>query len=306
MRTKAEASPKLTAVLLPTVTPMPEDQGQSNGGQPSKANSTGPSDLKRGVTERICFTENGERVCYDADHPKASKEYRMKVSGGLPSESSTAPEAQKQCVTIGNITHCSNSTDFSIPASERPFLSHSINTDHACAVRERDQRVVCTGNNDYGQATSPDATFQNVIVVDDWTCGHTSQGPVLCWGNTGSNPKANPPQDSFKRAYFGFHSEQSCGIRQDDTIACWGSYSPELPPEPPPGTFKDLALGTSHHCALRTDNTLACWGDDTHGQSTPPTGTFQSVTTFGDYSCARRTGTAKRQCWGDYPFNSNR
>ena len=283
-----------------------KDKDPSGVDRPSDMSPTHVSNPQGEVTETICFTENGERVCYDADHPKASKEYRMKISGGKLPETSTPPEAESECVSVKSFSHCSNLTDFSIPPSEGPFLATSMNSDHACAVREKDNIVICAGNNNYGQSTPPDDTFQSTIVIDDWTCGHTTRGSILCWGNTESNPMANPPTDTFKRSYLGFHSKQSCGIRQDDTIVCWGNFSPELPPEPPTGTFKELALGVSHHCALRIDNTLTCWGDNSHGQSMPPTGKFQNVSTFGDYSCALSQGTAKRQCWGDYPFKSNK
>jgi alpha-tubulin suppressor-like RCC1 family protein len=53
---------------------------------------------------------------------------------------------------------------------------------HTCGVTV-DGRVVCWGENQFGQTIEPSGPFQQVAAGGLHTCGLRSNGTVTCWGN---------------------------------------------------------------------------------------------------------------------------
>ena len=164
---------------------------------------------------------------------------------------------------------------------------------HTCALRI-DNTIACWGNNDHGQATSPQGSF-NAISAGTWhTCALRTDNTIACWGNNGYGQTASP-QGSFSAISAGpFHS---CGLRTDNTIACWGNndYRRSTSPQ---GSFSAISAGRWHTCALRTDNTVTCWGNNDHGQATSPQGSFNAISAGLYHSCGLRTDNTIA-CWGN-------
>ena len=52
---------------------------------------------------------------------------------------------------------------------------------HSCGVRT-DGTITCWGDNEFGQAASPDGTFTMVDAGEHHSCGIRPDGTITCWG----------------------------------------------------------------------------------------------------------------------------
>ncbi len=168
----------------------------------------------------------------------------------------------------------------------------TVGDHHSCGL-ETDGRVVCWGNNDFGQASPPDVLFTSVEAGTFHTCGIDTGGRVRCWGDDYYG-ETTPPSGTFTAVTAGFG--HSCALRADGSAVCWGgNYQGES--SPPAGSFVDIAAGTEYTCGVLSDGSIDCWGDDSFGQSSPPGGKFTTVSSGHTHSCALRTDNAV-VCWG--------
>ncbi len=150
----------------------------------------------------------------------------------------------------------------------------------------------------------------SVSAGSEHTCGINSYGRVLCWGEDTYGQISVPSSVFQKISVGGFHT---CGIKQDNTIECWGAgkdsigISPHYGQATPPQNtlFTDVTAGYLHTCGIVKDsNTVLCWGDDTHGQVTPSVQTtFTSVSAGKYHTCGIRADNANVECWGSNAYN---
>jgi hypothetical protein len=164
---------------------------------------------------------------------------------------------------------------------------------HTCVVDSTDA-VVCWGDDDEGQSSSPAGIFSSISANGYHTCGIDSIGSVVCWGYDHFG-QSSPPVGTFSSIDAGFY--HTCGIDSSDAVACWGdnSYGQSSPPA---GTFYSIAAGNDHTCGIDSSDSVVCWGDDAYGQSSPPVGTFSSVAAGYDHTCGIDSSGAVA-CWGD-------
>ena len=175
------------------------------------------------------------------------------------------------------------------------FEQVSAGVAYSCGVKSNG-RVVCWGNNEYGQATPPIGDFQQVSSGSVHTCGVKTDGKVVCWGGKGGDTKdlTSAPTGSFKQiSSGGFHT---CGVKTNGSVVCWG-HNQTGQADAPSGTFQQVSAGTLHTCGVTTDGKVVCWGDNEARQATAPMGKFKRVSSGLWHSCGLRTdGTAT--CWG--------
>lgn len=179
----------------------------------------------------------------------------------------------------------------------------SAGTGFTCALR-RSGRVLCWGNNDYGQrglrfvgpgtSSGPDAEvsgLNDAVAIEsgaEFSCARRVGGAVVCWGRNQS---------------------RQCGRSGPDVLTA--------PAEVSLVGVVEVAAGFAHACVrVRTGNVL-CWGSNSSGQlgvNPAVTGPSRStpgvldglsgvvaVRGAGEYSCARMTGGSIR-CWGRNNF----
>ena len=147
------------------------------------------------------------------------------------------------------------------------FKQVSAGTVHACGVAYTDGRVLCWGENTYGQSTPPQGAFSQVSVGSGYTCGLRTTGTLACWGDT-SDGATTTPLGGYTQVSAG--QDHACAIRASDRgVVCWGrDNSGSL--TMPAGAYTKVSAGNSSTCAVRADSTLVCAGNNTSGQSSPP------------------------------------
>jgi alpha-tubulin suppressor-like RCC1 family protein len=167
---------------------------------------------------------------------------------------------------------------------------------HTCAVN-LDHEAYCWGSNaasELGIAPSDSMSlvpepvvgghaFTEIHVGLSSTCGLTTEGQALCWGeNWGSTPE--PVPTSLRFASMSLRSRTACALTAEGEAYCWGSNragafgNGERDPAfdtyhaVPEATATDLrfsmiATGGSHTCAIdRETEAVYCWGADASGQ----------------------------------------
>ena len=169
----------------------------------------------------------------------------------------------------------------------------TVGDHHSCGL-ETDGRVVCWGNNDFGQASPPNLLFAVLEAGNFHSCGVDTGGAVRCWGDN-YDGESSPPSGTFTAVTAGFG--HSCALQPGGAVTCWGgNYEGES--SPPAGSFTHIAAGSYYTCGVLSDGKITCWGVDNLGQSSPPEGRFTSVSSGDSHSCALRTDNAV-VCWGN-------
>src|SRR3989339_594405 len=139
--------------------------------------------------------------------------------------------------------------DPTLTADTSEYLSVSAGIYHSCGIRANDSRVLCWGNNNYGQLgngtiggqkTTPTLTvdtsaYKSVSAGNSYTCGiRANDSRVLCWGSEESgrlgnnrsgfgsvpNPILTMDDSKYLQVSTGYY--HTCGIREDGRVLCWG------------------------------------------------------------------------------------
>ncbi|MGQ0813465.1 MAG: RCC1 domain-containing protein [Gemmatimonadota bacterium] len=234
---------------------------------------------------------------------------------------------------LGNGTEISSVTPVRVSTGVR-FAMISAGWSHTCAVSLAGA-AFCWGDNSAGQlglpATVTRAGVPVAVPVSDafhdvaagfvHTCGATTAGASLCWGQNAQGQLAVPPATNLQQISAGeFHS---CARRNDGTLVCWGwNVNGQLGTNAPLGaivatptqTFFDhryssVAAGVRHSCAVGTDTRAYCWGRNATGENGQDPGIqlavpvavggqqgFTAVTAGHIHSCGLVGGRA--YCWG--------
>lgn len=132
------------------------------------------------------------------------------------------------------------------PEADR-IVEISAGEQHACA-RDRQGKVFCWGNNEYGQLTpapgaaktwpTPLAIPLPLPAVDlraggRHTCSRTTNGAVWCWGDNSQNQLGSPVASPSGPVRVNFAGDPK---------------------------IKELAVGEMHSCVRREDDGVHCWG----------------------------------------------
>ena len=96
----------------------------------------------------------------------------------------------------------------------------AVGNGHACLLGT-DGRIVCNGENDFGQLEVPESIspFVKVAAGDHHTCALAEDGQVTCWG-ANEWGQSDAPSDLFIDVEAG--SAWSLGVLADGDALCWG------------------------------------------------------------------------------------
>ena len=177
---------------------------------------------------------------------------------------------------------------------------------HACAI-DLNKKVVCWGENTYGQTTVPAdlGSVSQVTVGGYFSCALKVDGTVKCWGGY-SRWKQDYLQDISEIQVPAINERvtaissgfwNSCAIGLSGALYCWGGNQYGESPVGVSG-IKQVDVGFLSTCAVTTLETVRCWGNNDSGQTNVPSnlGSVKQVST-GVFSCAVTTSGEVR-CWG--------
>ena len=159
-----------------------------------------------------------------------------------------------------------------------------------------DGAIDCWGENDFGQASPPDGSFDEIAAGRDHACA-LSEGALICWGNhfpDGAETIQEIPPLSAIQAGFGF----TCGLTPNDDMACWHNFDGKLTITH--GPFVDIGIGLHHACAIRVDGSVFCSADDERlykGLSRLPPTKFVQISGGWHHACGI-TEASDIECWG--------
>ena len=185
-------------------------------------------------------------------------------------------------------------------------LSHEVITAgsaHTCVVRA-DHRVVCWGDNNYGQTNVP-ASVQGetvqIAVGSYYTCALRADRRVVCWGNNSHGQTSVPDSVQGEAVQIATaNSSHACALRADHRVVCWGHGRSTIVPDSVQGEAVQIDSGYWHNCALQADHTVVCWGYNNRGELNVPDSiqgeTVQIAAGYG-YTCALRADR-RVVCWG--------
>lgn len=223
----------------------------------------------------------------------------------------------------------------------------SAGTQHACAL-DAGGAAFCWGQNVRGAlgngTTSANPSLAPVAVTGgnrftalapggDHTCGLSTGGAILCWGNGASGQIGNnatpaaqttPATVSGGQQWTALTSgfEHTCALAADGSPWCWGrnnvgqlgdgtTTNARVPVQLQGRRFTAIAAGLQHTCGVESGS-LWCWGRNAQGQlgdgtttdrNTPvqvlaPAGvSFTQVAAGDSHTCALTTAGAV-YCWG--------
>ena len=206
------------------------------------------------------------------------------------------------------------------PLSQK-FAAVSSGPTHTCAIRKDDKHLVCWGQDQYGQSSSPigdrfvgpelkperpsapDVPLVSITSGNEHACGLDNDGVVHCWGNNDYQRSSPPAGELFLSVSAG--DDHTCGVRQDGSIACWGKddFGQASPPEGE--TFVAVSSGRYLTCGLRQDGLGVCWGSGEDEDELPPVGEQFTTISAGTFHACGLRQDGSPVCWGGGSLGQN-
>lgn len=128
----------------------------------------------------------------------------------------------------------------------------------------------------------------SITLQEDYGCGISKEGDVLCWGSNAAGQRGVDPEISLEpvnviaglkgvqELYLG--ARHACAMLSTRQLQCWGSndvgqlglgdlsdFSPPSSPRALPPVMA-AAVGENHTCAVSVTGELSCWGGNLSGQ----------------------------------------
>lgn len=221
------------------------------------------------------------------------------------------------------------------PPPRTVYRSVATGRDFSCALRDADGRVICWGDNTFGQLNTPQQAIAHFGLGYEHGCAWDAINAVVrCWGRNDAG-QANPetinwfgverfvggdrttcgllgggfgcggilPRLEIDRPYgsVAVCERHACAHRLNgDDILCWGDLGEGRGRRPAGILFKPSTLVGSRAqiCGLNLINGISCWGPGPQA----PLGFFSKVfPSAGDHFCAIAVD-GDVECWGDNAF----
>lgn len=150
------------------------------------------------------------------------------------------------------------------------------------------------------KATCTTPSWVEVEAGRDNSCGLTTTGQILCWGDDSRGMVSDAPTaNNFATIDTNFHN--GCALTTTGDVVCWGDNEDgEFGDEPVtsgPG-FTSLGTGSSNVCAIDSGGQVRCGGDSEYNiDINEPSGTYDEVDTGSNRLACARDGSGV-DCWG--------
>ncbi len=159
------------------------------------------------------------------------------------------------------------------PARATHWKEVSVTSTDVCGIRERDDRVVCWGD----EAPTPPAEAMHGITGTSYYCAlRNDNDRIACWGRSVGRTVVTPPTtESFVSVVA---ANQICGVRKSDHKAvCW---TPEGTPSfESTQAYASIGMSDSRVCGARlSDGHVWCWRPGTAPEAEVATGSYAAVT----------------------------
>lgn len=156
---------------------------------------------------------------------------------------------------------CWQGVDVPDSLQDTSFKQVSCGGFHACAIA-RDARLLCFGDNRFGQLDVPDDFSQNITAVSagrSHTCALNATGHMQCWGWNyyGQSSVLNYLQGNIVSVSAGYGT--TCAITRGNTMRCFGGPPDDNVEEQ---VYLDTASSSSANdrtCRVTTSGDLECW-----------------------------------------------
>jgi len=148
-------------------------------------------------------------------------------------------------------------------ASAKKAVKVTTGEEHVCALKPNG-KVLCWGENDYGQADPPGSKFKAIDGGAYHTCGIKLNGRVKCWGYDSDYGETKAPSGKFKSISAGY--EATCGIKANGKAKCWGYDGYGQVSGPNGKKLKSISAGVEFTCGRKPNDKPVCWGDNIYGQ----------------------------------------
>jgi hypothetical protein len=215
----------------------------------------------------------------------------------------TAPNPSPQAVPTSNRAASMMGEDElpDVPIlTEQRFSTVDAGGSATCAILKGSHQLLCWGLNNYGQASPPIGTYQQVSMGEHHGCALRRDRRLRCWGL----PEALPGVGLGKGRYLAVASgdDHTCAIRLDKRMECWGDNSNgEL--NIPTDRYTQLDARGDHTCAINTRKQLLCWGEEgftSYAQKISEP--IARVATGQLHACVLRASDGRAFCWGNGLF----
>lgn len=138
------------------------------------------------------------------------------------------------------------------------FTKVSTGLNHACALKN--QKILCMGRDDYGQATPPSGNFVDVSCGNKSTCAIDVNGKIHCFGKHFDSDRfgMGPPNGTFVEVHVG-PGTQACAVSSIGEIHCWGAEEFEEN-QVHSGPFLHVNAHLYGYCGTHANLTVECFG----------------------------------------------
>ena len=326
--------------------------------------------VSSGVEHTCALTAAGRAYCwgYNADSQLGDSSNTQRftpvaVAGGLTFASISVGDTHSCALTaagaawcwgsnqvglLGNGTGTLGGVSSSVPvpvAGGLRFSSLRAGSGHNCGTTAAGT-AYCWGYNSNGQLGTGDSVFRNAPVAvagsnsfavvsashhfTEMTCGVSTTGTALCWGNNAlglfgngtlaGNPFPTPVSGSRVYTDVSVGETHACALDTTGSVSCWGSNywgqlgigstRDSLLPALVAGglRFASISVGYETTCGVTVSAAGYCWGDGPLGNGTTSTITpspslilgglsFVSISVGGSHACGVTT-TRLLYCWG--------
>jgi len=184
------------------------------------------------------------------------------------------------------------------------MISFYASAKHSCEIK--DGKVVCSGDNYYGQCDVPELKNpRQVVAGDDYTCALDDDG-VKCWGDNHSGQTNVPLLRKVSEIFshddpYSYDDHTFCAI--DESLVgvkrkvCWGSLDKVEILFPSLDQFSNIVKGEYHECGFYK-GIAECWGKNNFWQvDVPPLENPKQFAFGSEHTCALDDNGVK--CWGN-------
>ncbi|WP_141736148.1 hypothetical protein [Oligoflexus tunisiensis] len=209
----------------------------------------------------LCHVDNGKVLCQgknDRNQLQVPTTMGPVVSVKAAKDHSCALDKDGKVACWGDSSALQTQVPSDLDKAKKIFTSPHL----SCAILANDS-LRCWGRQDLvNSQPPPETSFLDLALGENHACGINSEERLVCWGDN-SYGQTVPPAALTPIVSVAAGAHHTCSISEDDLVQCWGRNDATQTSVPTRHLFgKKLALGDRHSCAVDAmTQQVACWGD---------------------------------------------